>query len=175
MIEYSASPPHLSWSDVGEDDMHAFCGVATNVGTEHDRVLSVTAPLVLVGRGCQLDVAATAVKALLMLHSVLHHKGLPLVAEGWRLRRDVIPAVISHGLEALVVGIAIELSSRQLPGTLVARLELGLDPAILPTVREIFLEKNLRLHRHAKHGGDGQRRDNAKTCHVDVVLCVVRK
>mmetsp|Transcript_69377 Transcript_69377/g.185075 ORF Transcript_69377/g.185075 Transcript_69377/m.185075 type:complete len:370 (+) Transcript_69377:81-1190(+) len=106
---------------VGEDHVHLLGGIATNVRTEHDLIIGVTAPLLLVnsGRG-NLNVATTAVKVLLVLDSVLEDQGLVLVGERSGLGRDVVPTVVSGGAETFVVLIAVEGARRRLPSALIS-------------------------------------------------------
>ena len=79
----------------------------------------------------------------------LEYELLALVVEGGGLGGDVVPSVVGHGLDTwargmsvksslplpvltLVVSIAIVLSGRELPRTLVAGLELALNPSRFP-------------------------------------------
>lgn len=98
-------------------ETHLAGRVAAHVRAEHDAVRGIAAELLAVkARGQQLDVGATAVQLLLVLHSVGDDQVLALVVEGLRQRcNSRVEACILARLDALVALSAGVLAAGVLP------------------------------------------------------------
>jgi hypothetical protein len=141
-----------------KDNMGLLVAGSAHIGSKHDLVVSVSTELGLVHVSEELDVSTTAVKVLLMLHLELEDQVLVLISESLRhLGGKAVMLGILRGLDTLVSGITIPLTSGVLPCThFTLRLPVGrYSPAITPVIIiEIFLEIDLARDGSGQSGGD---------------------
>mmetsp|Transcript_47655 Transcript_47655/g.116850 ORF Transcript_47655/g.116850 Transcript_47655/m.116850 type:complete len:263 (-) Transcript_47655:92-880(-) len=121
---------------VREDQMRSLSRVTTLIRPKHDVVRRrVTEFLLIIRLGTNLDVAASALNILFMLHLVLDHKRLAFIAKGLEDGRGCeMPGIILRFKALVDCGIVVVLPSAKGKGALgtCVLLPLTVHPAVPP-------------------------------------------